>query len=100
MARMYKCPVCAHPRLECKPYEIWPPPEGVVLEPPYENQLGAASYEVCVRCAFEFGFDDNPGAGEGTSFDAYRRRWVELGRPWLDEKYRTEDPDPPSISLT
>ena len=87
----YACPVCNWVGLEVKPYETWPPPEGVVLMPPYVDQLGQASYDVCVRCSYEFGFDDNPGGGhEGDSFDDYRARWIADGRPWLSHRYAEE----------
>jgi riboflavin kinase/FMN adenylyltransferase len=58
---MYECPVCGYAALTAKPYELWPPPPGLDLKPPYEELLGQASYEVCPQCGFEFGNDDNPG---------------------------------------
>lgn len=81
----YACPVCGTTCLTAKPYERWPPPSGVVLEPPYERQLGRPSYEVCPRCGFEFGNDDNPGTAEPVSFEEYRRAWISDGRPAFDE---------------
>lgn len=79
---MYECPVCRYPGLDVKPYQIWPPPAGLEISPPYEDQLGAASYEVCPLCGFEFGNDDNPGGDvRGDSFDEYRREWEAAGRP-------------------
>lgn len=85
------CIICGYDDLRAKPYEIWPPPEGVELTPPYENQLGAPSYLVCPLCGFEFGFDDNPGTGPGTSFDEYRARWTACGRkPFANGKYLPE----------
>jgi hypothetical protein len=55
--------------------------------PPYVNQLGRGSYEVCARCAFEFGFDDNPGGNlAGDSFESYRATWIAEGRPWLSSE--------------
>jgi hypothetical protein len=83
---MYECPVCRYAYLEVKPYKLWPPPDGVDLKPPYVDQLGAASYEVCSSCGFEFGFDDNPGWGAPTSFDEYRAKWESKGRPWFDKR--------------
>lgn len=79
---MYECPVCHYPGLTAKPYEQWPPPE-IVLSPPYENVLGRPSYEVCPRCGFEFGNDDNPGTGEATSFEEYRKEWQSGGQRWF-----------------
>lgn len=80
----YRCPVCGYPKLTAKPYERWPPPPGVELHPPYENQLGRPSYEVCPQCGFEFGNDDNPGTAAPTSFEEYREEWIAHGRPWFD----------------
>lgn len=83
----YTCPVCDHRTLDVKPYETWPPPEGLVLTPPYADQLGRASYEVCVRCSFEFGNDDDPGTAAPLSFEQYRDEWEADGRPWLSPIY-------------
>lgn len=81
----YTCPVCRRTGLTVRPYATWPPPEGVQLSPPYENMLGRPSYEVCPRCGFEFGNDDNPGTAEPVSFEDYRREWENDGRPWFDQ---------------
>jgi hypothetical protein len=83
---LFMCPVCGYPRLKTKPYEKWPPPEGIVLSPPYSNQLGRASYDVCPQCGYEFGFDDDPGTGAPASFDEYRREWESAGRPWFSSR--------------
>jgi hypothetical protein len=85
MLAVFECPVCRHAGLAVAPYERWPPPRGVELRPPYEDLLGRPSYEVCPRCGFEFGNDDNPGTSEPQSFDAYRQEWEAQGRPWFDE---------------
>lgn len=61
---------------------------GIALHPPYGNQLGRPSYEVCIRCAFEFGNDDDPGTAPGVSFEEYRVEWIARGRPWLGEEYK------------
>lgn len=71
----YECPVCGYRGLQQKPYALWPPPPDVELAPPYEDVLGAPSYEVCPRCGFEFGNDDNPGTAAPVSFEEYRREW-------------------------
>lgn len=88
---MFTCPVCSYPDLTSAPYATWAPPEGVDLIPPYENQLGMPSYEVCPRCGFELGNNDNPGTAEATSFEQYRLEWTEDGRPWVDESARPGD---------
>lgn len=85
---MFTCPVCEFEGLDVAPYEIWPPPEGQVLSPPYEDLLGSPSYEVCPRCGFEFGNDDNPGTRPPASFEDYRAEWIASGSPWFDSKFR------------
>lgn len=73
---MFNCPVCNFATLTRPPYETWPPPPKVPLRPPYENQLGAPSYEECSICRFEFGAEDNPGTRPGQSFEEYRAEWL------------------------
>lgn len=87
---MYECPVCHHVGLTAKPYERWPPPPDADLAAPYENALGTPSYEVCPRCGFEFGNDDNPGTAEPQSFEGYRHEWEARGRPWFDAAVATD----------
>jgi hypothetical protein len=71
---VYECPVCGSEELTAKPYETWPPPQDGTITPPYEDYLGKPSYEVCPNCGFEFGNDDNPGAGEAAAVLAPQRR--------------------------
>ena len=76
-----RCPVCGTHELVCHPYRDYDgtiPPDA---KPPYEDSLGAPSYEVCSRCGFEFGFDDNPGNMMGDTFESYRQVWESEGRP-------------------
>lgn len=87
---VWECPVCRHVGLTVKPYERWPPPAGQPLAPPYEDSLGKPSYEVCPRCGFEFGNDDNPGTAPPQSFEAYRLEWEAEGRPWFDQSVATD----------
>lgn len=61
----------------------------MALVPPYEDQLGRPSYEVCPCCGFEFGNDDNPGTAPPRSFSAYRARWAQLGYPIFDPEAMT-----------
>jgi hypothetical protein len=56
----------------------------VLLKPPYEDQLGRTSYEVCPNCGFEFGNDDNPGTAAPASFEQYRAEWEAEGSPRFD----------------
>jgi hypothetical protein len=79
MADNYTCPVCQYPGLSARPYATWPPPANLEIRPPYEDWLGAPSYEVCPRCGFEFGNDDNPGTAEPLSFETYRAQWKREG---------------------
>ena len=76
---VFTCPVCRSEELTRPPYEVWPPPVGMVLGPPYEEFLGMPSYEVCSNCGFEFGNDDNPGTAAPSSFDEYREEWIAEG---------------------
>jgi len=91
---MYKCPVCQYPGLRDRPYESWPPPPEMPLSPPYEDLLGSPSYEVCPRCGFEFGNDDNPGTGVPSSFEQYRLEWESEGCPWFDVSRESEATPP------
>jgi hypothetical protein len=81
-----ECPVCEFVGLDEKPYDTWPPAEGVPIAPPYEDWLGSPSYEVCPLCGFEFGNDDNPGTADPLSFAEYRAEWEEQGRPIFSVK--------------
>jgi rubredoxin len=83
---LFKCPVCGYPALKSKPYDTWPPPEGIDFIPPYANQLGRASYDGCPQCGYEFGNDDDPGTAAPTSFEEYRRQWESSGRPWFSSR--------------
>jgi hypothetical protein len=81
---MFACPVCGFMGLSVRPYQVWPPPPGLKLVPPYGDLLGSPSYEVCRRCGFEFGNDDDPGTAPPLSFEAYRGEWVAHGSKWFD----------------
>jgi len=85
--------------LRTDPYATWPPPDGLEISPPYEGQLGAPSYEVCRRCGFEFGNDDNPGGDKhGDSFEEYRDAWIAASQPTFHASANPEageaDPGP------
>lgn len=82
---MIECPVCGSPELTAAPYATWPPPAGMSIRPPYEEQLGRASYEICPNCGFEFGNDDNPGTALPASFEEYRAEWEADGSPRFDQ---------------
>ncbi len=80
----YVCPCCGYPALRMPAYErLGPPPWGDLGEPPYAPRLGAPSYDCCDCCGIEFGFDDEPGAGNGVSFAQYLREWVAEGGQWF-----------------
>ncbi len=83
----FRCPVCDFPGLQLPPYQTWPPPAGTAISPPYEEYLGRPSYEVCPRCGYEFGNDDNPGARDPVSFERYRQEWTARGQPWFDSRF-------------
>jgi hypothetical protein len=64
----------------------------VTLIPPYAEQLGAPSYEVCPSCGFEFGNDDNPGTAPPSSFEEYRAAWETAGCPlFADGRFLPSD---------
>jgi len=85
------CPCCGWPGLEARPYAEWTGqvPEGA--DPPYDEWLGTASYEVCRCCGFEFGNDDNPGTAPPVSFDEYRHKWAMDGCRWFVPDLRPPD---------
>jgi hypothetical protein len=45
--------------------------------------FGDPSYEVCGCCGYEYGYDDEPGAGAGLSFEDYLKDWIAVGCRWL-----------------
>ncbi len=59
----YTCPVCGYPGL---------------AQPPHSEE-GGGSYEICLSCGFEFGYDDDAC---GISYESWRREWVQKGMPW------------------
>jgi hypothetical protein len=59
----YVCPVCGWPELAEAP----------------RDESGAASFEICPCCGFEFGFDDDD---QGTTYEVARARWVGEGTKW------------------
>jgi hypothetical protein len=63
MTARFVCPVCGFPDL---------------VEPPRDAN-GAASYEICWSCGFEFGVTDDD---QGFTYDLWRSRWIGLGMPW------------------
>ncbi|HSI13899.1 MAG TPA: hypothetical protein VK961_17770 [Chthoniobacter sp.] len=59
----HTCPVCGWPELH---------------EPP-RSASGAASFELCPCCGFEFGFDDDD---QGLTYEQARTRWIAGGMKW------------------
>ena len=75
-----RCPVCGSPELTVPPYADCTGTVPAGAEPPYDDVVGRASYEVCPSCGFEFGNDDNPGGdAEPSSFEQYRQEWQAQG---------------------
>lgn len=68
------CPVCGFDGL---------------LEPDHDES-GSPSYEICMSCGFEFGFDDD---SEGVSFQDYRKQWLANGATWFDPDARPDNWD-------
>jgi rubredoxin len=87
----WTCPVCGYPSLTSMAYaQLGNPPFPEFGTPPYAPRLGMPSYEVCACCGYEFGFDDEPGTGPGTSFREYLREWLANGANWFDASKRPD----------
>ena len=85
----YVCPCCGYGGLDCPAYERLNAPMLIRgLQPPYSAHFGSPSYEVCSCCGFEFGFDDEPGATLGESFEEYLARWTKNGSNWFQPASR------------
>jgi hypothetical protein len=85
MAGRFVCPCCGYDGLEKPAYEKMrgsPIPLDVV--PPYSQEFGMPSYEVCACCGFEFGNDDEPGTSDPISFQSYLADWIKGGCVWFD----------------
>jgi len=67
--KSYICPVCGLDKL---------------AEPLYNN-TGDSSYEICVCCGFEFGFDDD---FKKQTHDSYRKQWLKNGANWFNPKLK------------
>jgi hypothetical protein len=80
----FYCPCCGYPGLPGPAYEhLGSPPWGNLGTPPYGPRLGIPSVEICDCCGFQFGFDDDPGAGPGVSFARYLLDWAADGGNWF-----------------
>ncbi len=80
----YRCPCCGFFGLSVPPYErLQDPSHSRRLPPPYGEHFGFPSYEICACCGYEYGFEDDPGAGSGTSFENYLKDWIADGCQWL-----------------
>jgi len=82
------CPICKYDKLEVPAYENinnFSQEELDALSPPYDDTLGKPSYEVCPKCGYEFGNDDNPGTAKPVSFSEYRSEWENEGSKWFDQ---------------
>jgi hypothetical protein len=89
----FVCPCCGYPDLDCAPYENMSlPPWLDHGSPPYHQRYGAASYDCCSCCGFEYGFDDDPGASStASSFAEYLQRWISDGCEWFEPAKRPMD---------
>lgn len=82
----YCCPCCGHPGLTEPAYRDLPIPSVADLaevRPPYASTFGDPSHDICSCCGFEFGFDDDTNAGDGSSFEEYLAEWIAEGCPWF-----------------
>lgn len=89
------CLVCGHKGFDQKLYADIPSDPIEELKnilPPYKKAWGMPSYDVCDCCGFEFGFDDDPGAGEpGVSFSEYLIDWYKSGAKWFYPEAKPEN---------
>ncbi|MBF0504600.1 MAG: hypothetical protein HQL14_05805 [Candidatus Omnitrophica bacterium] len=67
----YICPVCGFNGLKEIPYD----------------KHGSASYEICLCCGFEFGFE-----GKG-NMALFREDWIRKGAPWFSPGLKPENWD-------
>ena len=90
------CPVCGYRGLGQPAYrELSPPPFADLGEPPYDARYGSPSHQGCHGCGYEFGYDDDAGAGgTATSFRDYRRGWVAGGCGWWSSRPQPDDWSP------
>jgi len=85
LSRSNVCPCCGYAGLEQAQYDqLKSTPVSNDLQPPYCQYFGFPSYEVCACCGFEFGFDDEPGVSEPSTFHKYRQEWIADGAKWFD----------------
>ena len=87
VASALTCPVCGYAPLSVPPYADYTGSVPANATPPYDEFMGRASYEVCPRCGFEFGNDDNPGTAGPLTFEEYRSEWEARGKPWFDHRH-------------
>jgi ribosome-binding protein aMBF1 (putative translation factor) len=65
----YSCPICDYPRL---------------TQPPRLDKKHS-SFEICPRCAFQFGVTDHD---LGISDDHWRKQWLKEGKPWRTRRQK------------
>jgi hypothetical protein len=97
MSMEFVCPSCGYPGLPFPPYQNFPPPPyGDLGSPPYDLRFGAASFQSCDCCGYEFGFDcDTSACGRARSFREYREEWIQNGAAWFSSSH----PQPPGWNL-
>lgn len=61
------CPICNYDGL---------------YEPPYDED-GIGSYEICLCCGLQFGYDDFPNKDE--LIKLWRQKWIDGGRKWFSK---------------
>ena len=57
------------------------------LDPPWGEDGGSPTYDICPCCFAEAGFDDFLIV----NIRAYRQKWIESGAKWRHPKYMPED---------
>ena len=87
----YFCPCCGFKGLDEPAYKQISLPLPTNLTPPYYKYFGDPTYDICECCGFEFGYDDEPGAGKGLSFEQYLQEWINDGQNWFVPSSRPDD---------
>lgn len=70
----YHCPVCGYDKLTEKPYDT----------------KGNPSYEICVCCGFQYGYDD---VDQEHTFESYFEEWLNNGAKWFEPNSQPKDWD-------
>ncbi|MDX8363436.1 hypothetical protein [Cytobacillus sp. IB215316] len=77
---MNTCPICGYDGL---------------FEPAYDKH-NYGSHEICPCCGFQYGYSDDH---DGSSFEDYRKEWIEEGYNWYSNARRQPKNWNPKVQL-